>query len=423
MTFGRNSRSLWACNRGKSFLSCLSTPHTSFQESVGRFGVGNQQFTTLTIHAILAENLAESMEFSGAHHRRSSSLMSSEEEDEIAYPSRDPERRTAYRMNYAAYTQTTQSIPRANLKKPPPGSRSRSSLIDDDDQDENDERDHFHGYPKTIGVGTADLGDDYKSKPAASSSTFDGDDLLPSYRISPSGIGRNTLPGIGYGMSFPNDDPRAQRLERRTIMPEQPLVSNRKAPPPSSLRKDPPSNGTKPPVATVDFRHSIAMLTAQIDQPDEETLLTQHAQKTLLEIQSATAGRCKDEGKSNGNVNDDEDTADPSLPRLSEASRTVSSILSQNIHKPLEPNASMRRLRQPFSPSNEALCDVTTGQTSGSITAMDHRVSCLSCATPLVTAKSVIMVICPRCHCKFPNRRAAGVKAPPPISLQTEWSI
>lgn len=339
------------------------------------------------------------------------------------------------RMDFASYRQQPPPPPPpqytksgASLKPPPPSSTAntkKASLIDDDSDDDDDPYATaaggagFHGVaarggPFSGGGGGMGMGNSYgvaQGLPVNNPTSWGN--AGPAIPVT---NGRtNVMPGLGYGYGLPDDDQKGQHKERRTMMqPEQPpaaAAANRKAPPlprhNSNLypRKDPPKTA----VDTVDF---LARLTAQIDQPDEETLMTQHAQKTLLEIQHTTGARgggVQDEDLEalvNGHVEGQDPMSPTSLPEPTEGRKKVSSIFSRKIQKPLEPGAQSRRLRR-ARPRQEA-ADVVTGLLSGNVTMMDHRIQCFACGTSLVTSKSVILVVCPACHCKFPNDRVIG---------------
>jgi hypothetical protein len=329
-------------------------------------------------------------------------------------------------------------------------------------------------------------------------------------------LGRNTLPSIGYGMTrsaYPTtssrtNDNRAQRNERRTLVPS-PLTTTTETsvatPPPPYHRKPPPSQpppGTNP---TRDITQTLATWTTQFnelfqeDDEEEDSLLTEHAQRTLWEIQqsrkqtttaavtkterlspsephnqlkqqqqqqqqmddtvtttasataaaSATANEIMESAgsgrqqpdtnlisHSNNSINGIVPTGSIPLPPLEEGRREFYTILSHKnnphidmlLHKPLEPNMTTtgitaQRLRKPpvsshLSSSAAILYEPHTGTTTitktvdvmvgvvdGTLTRLEQRIACTRCATPLVASKTAILVICPRCHCKFPNRR------------------
>lgn len=404
----------------------------------------NLQYAT----PVLPQERKVRMSSSGARHTRSASLMSYEGDDEEGGHSYEPYEPTGRRRtvapssnhhsrmdkNYASFrqppSQTQYTKSGASLKSPPPSStaNNKSSLIDDDSDDEGDP------YAAAAAGAKADF-------PALASRARAGGGMGggANYGMAQQGLPANTspwgntgpqtpatngrvhlMPGIGYGYGLPEDDQKGQHKERRTLMPpEQPTLSasvsaGRKAPPPprddstNNLypRKDPP-NQHKAPVATVDF---LARLTAQIDQPDEETLMTQHAQKTLLEIQHTTGVRGgSDEADPESLVNgggQDSSSTPKTLPEPTEGRKKVSTIFSRKIQKPLEPGAQSKRLRRPRL--RQESVDVMTGLMGGNITMMDHRTHCFACGMPLVTSKSVILVVCPGCQCKFPNDKAVG---------------
>ena len=331
----------------------------------------------------------------------------------------------------------------ASLKPPPPSSvttnKSKASLLDDDSDGDPypagtggraDYPGMARGRSRGSDMGGANYGMSQSGVPGNTPTSWGDPDLA-----IPATNGRSTLmPGLGYGYALPEDDQKGQHKERRTLMkPEQPPPPNasaRKAPPQSINsnlypRKDPP----KAPVGTVDF---LARLTAQIDQPDEETLMTQHAQKTLLEIQHTTGGRRLgggtggDEGPASlmhADLEGQDSSSQPSLPEATEGRKKVSTIFSHKVQKPLEPSGQSRRLRRP--PTRQVAVDVMAGLSGGSITMLDHRLHCYACGVPLVAAKSVILVVCPSCRCKFPNDRVGGptsAKSPARGGINKEYS-
>ena len=324
--------------------------------------------------------------------------------------------------------------------------------------------------------GKSSVGRSSKSMGSSNNSGNNGMDEFGMALSSPStqyqyhhgGIGQSLLPGVGYGMALPPDDQKGQRRERRTLMePEQPpnsqnesstSTANRKAPPTTAQTKTTTitsRNVAPPPVAAIDFKRTIAMWTAQIDQPDEETLMTQHAQRTLLEIQHTTgkrsiiddhhhhdpySGTNRDADSSQGpraaNEGDSATLGDrdissnthqnDNLPSLTEARKNVSAILEHRIQKPIEPtllsSSHGRRLRQPRIRQQPA--DIMMGLSNGSITHLDHRLVCCGCGVPLVSGKAVIVVVCPHCHGKYPNDRTSplGRGKVAAVPLQKDWS-
>ena len=358
---------------------------------------------------------------SGARHSRSS-LMSHDDEDDTGRSSHDYPSREFYSQHAPPYQpRTATARSRQASLKPPPQAANRASLIDDD-SDENDQDDPYQNIRRSgAGFGGSSIvrGNlaDFASQPKPATGNW-GTSVPPSAASMTNG--RRTMPGINYGMEIPPDDfgmalppngHMGQHKERKAFLPEQPVRPvthttfmqqelNRKAPPTLSAYppKDPP--GQHRPAAPIDFSDTIARLTAQIDQPDEETLMTQHAQKTLMEIQHTTSGRDLIQNP----VNDD--IAIPTrttLPKLSEPRKQVSTIFSRRIQKPLEPNTKSTQLRRPSI--REATVDVMVGLANGSITTLDQRITCLSCGDTLVSAKAVIIVICPKCSDAHPNHR------------------
>jgi len=317
---------------------------------------------------------------------------------------------------------TTTIRPMQASLKPPPQSANRASLIDDD-SDENDEQDdHPRRNIRRPGRGGFDgtaaiRGDvaDFSSQPQSSSSSL-GIHVVPSTSRMPSLTAsmddrKRTIPGINHGMEISPDD-YGMMPHPNDFLPEQPVRQlgrtartdvdmDKKVPSTRNIyqAKDPPTEQRSS--APVDFSDSIARLTAQIDQPDEETLMTQHAQQTLMEIQKTRVGG---EIIANHPANSDVPHLTRSnLPNLSEPRKQVSTIFFKRIQKPLEPNTKSTHLRRP--PIRETTVDVMVGLPSSNVTTLDQRIACLSCGESLVTAKGAIVVLCPKCGDAHPNHR------------------
>eukprot|EP00977_Amphora_coffeiformis_P022436 scaffold10861_cov180-Amphora_coffeaeformis.AAC.23 len=362
---------------------------------------------------------------SGARHSRSS-LMSYDDDDEPGGSSYDyPSRKDVYGQHARPHYQQSQATTtrQASLKAPPQ-SASRTSLIDDDSE-ENDDQDDPYKNTRRLGEGAGFAGRatirgnlaDFASHTKSGSASWDTPVLpsatTPSLTASTNN-GRRTMPGINYGilpddygMVLPPNDDMGQHKERSAFLPEQPRTAlmddemDRKVSPTRSFyppKDPPPARRLSTPM---DFSDTLARLTAQIDyQPDEETLMTQHAQETLMEIQKTRIGDMI-ANPLNGDI---PHLARSNLPNLSEPRKQVSTIFFRRIQKPLEPNTKSTQLRRP--PVREPTADVTIGLPHSSITTLDQRIACLSCGECLVAAKTVITVICPKCRDAHPNHRA-----------------
>lgn len=143
-----------------------------------------------------------------------------------------------------------------------------------------------------------------------------------------------------------------------------------------------------------DSQERIAKLTARMDQPDEESCLTQHAHQTLLEMRQPKAG--------NGSSLQEE-SAKARRPGQSESRRESSKILSATKRRASEPHLSQHRLQKP--PKGRPQADVLFAYSGGRITRTDQLLICCGCGNEMVCAKAVILVVCPRCHETNPNHR------------------
>lgn len=362
-----------------------------------------------------------------------------DDEDEDAgkssydYPSRnDYTRHTPFHQQPQSATTTTTSTRRTSLK-PPPQSANRASLIDDDSDENDDQGDPYHNDHRNgggnFGGGAAVIRGNLAglaSNNTKQSATANWGTPVPVNTSAAPALpsvanGRRKMSGINYGMAIPTDDVddldmafplneqrnthTSEQLIRRTAKAAHMEPGpDKKAPPFLSTTayspRDPPRQ-QRHSVGSIEFSDTIARLTAQIDQPDEETLMTQHAQKTLMEIRSTTSGR----DLVGEPIHEYTPPATrPNLPTPSEPRKKVSSIFSRRIQKPLEPNTKSSHLRQPCI--RETTVDVMTGLASGSLTTTsDQRVACLSCGETLVTPKAVTIVICPKCGDAHPNHR------------------